>query len=152
FFMMRDIARTLGQVVKAANQIAVGEVDVDLQAKVRKDEIGVIARAFDQIAASSRDMAGIAGRIADGNLTTAFNPRSEHDVLGQSLSNMVQRLSALLSDVQRSGRQVDASASEISATARQQQATASEIAATTTEIGATSKEISATSRELVKTM
>lgn len=152
FYIVRDVARTLGQVVNAANQIAVGEVDVAALPKNRRDEMGALAGAFDRIATSSKDMAEIAGRIADGNLTIAFTPRSDRDLLGQALSSMVQRLSALLADVQRSGHQVDASAGEISVTARQQQATASEIAATTTEIGATSKEISATSRELVKTM
>jgi methyl-accepting chemotaxis protein len=151
-FIIRDVSRTLAQVVKAANQIAVGDVQIAALSTARRDEMGVLAQAFDRIASSSRDMADVAGRIADGNLATPFTPRSEHDLLGQSLLNMVQRLSALLADVQRSGHQVNASANDISATARQQQATATEIAATTTEIGATSKEISATSRELVKTM
>jgi methyl-accepting chemotaxis protein len=150
--MMRDVARTLAHVVKAANQIAVGDVEIDALPTTRRDELGVIARAFDRIATSSSEMASAAGRIADGNLTVAFTPRSEQDLLGQALSNMAQRLSALLADVQRSGQRVNSSATEISATVQQQQATASEIAATTTEISATSREISATSRELVKTM
>jgi methyl-accepting chemotaxis protein WspA len=152
YLWMRDVSRTLEKVVRAANLVAVGEVDVERLSQGRKDETGLLARSLEQIALSSKEMAQIAGRIADGDLTVAFTPRSDRDVLGQALANMVERLSALLADVQRSGQQVGESASEISATARQQQATASEIAATTTEIGATSREISATSRELVKTM
>jgi methyl-accepting chemotaxis protein len=152
YLWMRDVSRSLVAVVKAADRIAAGEVHLDVVKDGRKDEMGLIGTALDQIATSSKDMATIAGRIADGDLSVAFRPRSEQDVLGRALSNMVERLSALLADVQRSGNQVGASANEISATARQQQATASEIAATTTEIGATSREISATSRELVKTM
>jgi methyl-accepting chemotaxis protein WspA len=72
--------------------------------------------------------------------------------MGNALANMVERLSTLVGEVQKSGIQVNTSVTEIATTAKQQQATASEIAATTTEIGATSKEISATSKELVKTM
>ncbi len=97
-------------------------------------------------------MVGVAEQIAAGDLAVTVTKRSEHDALGHALANMVERLSTLMGEVQRSGMQVNTSVNEIAATAKQQQATASEIAATTTEIGATSKEISATSKELVKTM
>src|SRR6266480_2849756 len=72
--------------------------------------------------------------------------------MGNSLANMVERLSTLVGEVHRSGIQVNTTVNEIAATAKEQQATASEIAATTIEIGATSKEIAATSKELVRTM
>ena len=73
-------------------------------------------------------------------------------LLGLNLTRLAGDLAVLVTQVQKSGLQVNTSITEIAATAKDQQATASEIAATTTEIGATSKEISATSKELVKTM
>jgi len=149
---MRDLTRSLGQTVRAANQIAIGDLAIPGSSKARKDEIGVLGQAFDQMVAASKEMAGVAERIAAGDLAVVVKPRSERDVLGNALANMVERLSALVGEMQRSGGQVERSAVDIAATARQQQATASEIAATTTEISATSREISATSRELVKTM
>jgi methyl-accepting chemotaxis protein len=152
FFAMRDLTRSLGQVVSAANQIAIGDLAIPGSSKIRKDEIGVLGHAFDQMVAASKEMAGVAERIAAGDLAVVVTPRSERDVLGNALANMVGRLSALVGEMQRSGGQVERSAVDIAATARQQQATASEIAATTTEISATSREISATSKELVKTM
>ena len=110
------------------------------------------AQAFDRMVAALKEMVGVAERIAAGDLAVTVTPRSERDVLGHALANMVERLSTLVGEVQRSGIQVNTSVTEIAATAKQQQATASEIAATTTEIGATSREISATSKELVRTM
>jgi methyl-accepting chemotaxis protein WspA len=65
---------------------------------------------------------------------------------------MVDDLTALVSQSQRSAVQVTTSVTEIAATSKQQQATATETAATTTQIGATSREIAATSRDLVRTM
>ncbi len=138
--------------MSAANQIAIGDLAIPGASKSRKDEIGVLGHAFDQMVAASKEMAGVAERIAAGDLAVVVKPRSERDVLGNALANMVERLSALVGEMQRSGGQVERSAVDIAATARQQQATASEIAATTTEISATSREISATSKELVKTM
>jgi methyl-accepting chemotaxis protein WspA len=72
--------------------------------------------------------------------------------LAEGFNRMADDLVELVSQVQRSGIQMNTSVTGIAATAKQQQATANEIAATTTEIGATSKEISATAKELVKTM
>jgi methyl-accepting chemotaxis protein WspA len=93
-----------------------------------------------------------ASEVAAGNLTVLIKPQSTKDVVGNALATMVERLSLLVGQVQKSGIQVNTSATEIAATAKQQQATATEVFSTTTEIGATSKEISATAQELVKTM
>jgi methyl-accepting chemotaxis protein WspA len=151
-FMARDMTASLRRVVNAANQIAVGDLAVQALPTARHDEIGILAQAFDRNVQALKEMADVAERIAAGDLVVAVNPRSERDVLGHALAKMVQRLSSLVGEVQRSGQEVNTSVNEIAGTAKQQQTTATEIAATTTQIGATSKEISATSKELVKTM
>ena len=151
-FIMRDITRPLSQAVGIAHQMAVGDLTVQMSFEQRRDEIGDLAQAFNQMIKASKAMANVAESIAAGNLTVKVNPQSEQDVMGNALATMVERLSALVGQVQKSGIQVNTSVTQIAATGKEQQATASEIAATTTEIGATSREISATSKELVKTM
>jgi methyl-accepting chemotaxis protein WspA len=97
-------------------------------------------------------------RIVDVMRTGDFTQRitlDRHDEfasLAEGFNRMTDELTTLVSEVQKSGIQINTSVNEVAATTKEQQATASEIAATTTEIGATSKEISATSKELVKTM
>jgi methyl-accepting chemotaxis protein WspA len=150
--IIRDITLTLDRVVDLANRIALGDLTTPVASKPRKDELGVLSQAFDRMIAALNEMVVVAQRIASGDLSVTVQPRSERDVLGSALANMVERLSSLVSEVQRSGIQVNTSVNQIAATAKQQQATATEIAATTTEISATSKEISATSKELVRTM
>ena len=151
-YVMRDLTVTLGDVVTVANHIAAGDLSVRVEARERRDEIGVLGRSFDQMVTSLKDMVAAAERIAAGDLAVTVTPRSERDVLGHALSNMAGRLSGLLSDVHRSGIQVNTSVNEIAASAREQEATATEVAAATTEIAATSREIAATSQELVRTM
>ncbi|MEO6276301.1 methyl-accepting chemotaxis protein [Roseateles sp.] len=92
--------------------------------------------------------------ISKGDFTQRMAPgqQDEFGTLASAFNRMIDELTLLVGQVQKSGIQVNTSATEISATAREQQATASEIAATTSEIGATSKEISATSKDLVRTM
>jgi methyl-accepting chemotaxis protein WspA len=96
-------------------------------------------------AAEAMRMGDFSGRIE-------LARRDEFAVVAAAVNRMVEDLTALIGQVQRSSIQVSTSVTETAATAREQQATASEIAATTSEIGATSREISATSRELVRTM
>ena len=152
FLIIRSISTPLQQITSAAERIAAGDLDVAVDGKGRSDEVGVLAQAFARMTRSLQSMAKGAEEVAAGNLTVAIKPQSTKDVVGNALATMVQKLSSLIGQVQRSGIQVNTSATEIAATARQQQATASEIFSTTTEIGATSKEISATAKELVTTM
>ena len=152
FLLIRDVTVTLGRVVEAANGIAIGDLTMPANLQPRNDELGLLAQQFAKMVAALKETVGVAERIAAGDLAVTVIPRSERDVLGHALANMVERLSFLVGEVQRSGVQVNTSVSQIAATSREQQATASEIAATTTEIGATSREIAATSKELVKTM
>jgi methyl-accepting chemotaxis protein len=151
-YVMRDVTVTLRDVVTVANHIAAGDLSVRVQARERRDELGVLGHSFDQMVHSFKDLVGAAERIAAGDLAVTVTPRSDRDALGHALSNMAGRLSGLLSDVHRSGIQVNTSVNEIAASAREQEATATEVAAATTEIAATSREIAATSQELVRTM
>jgi methyl-accepting chemotaxis protein len=152
FLFMRDATSSLRQVVAIANQIAAGDLDGQSMLHSRKDELGVLGRAFDQMSAAQKKMVSAAERIAAGDLAVAVEPRSDRDALGHALAHMVESLSRLVTEVQKSGIQVNTSVNEIASSARQQHATATEIAATTSQIGATSKQITATSRVLVKTM
>ena len=148
----RIIAEPLRAISDAAGRIASGDLDVAVGTNGRRDEVGMLAQAFGRMTGSLQLMARGAEQVAAGNLAVVIKPQSAKDAVGNALATMVQRLSALIGQVQKSGIQVTTSSTEIAATAKQQQATASEIFSTTTEIGATSKEISATAKELVKAM
>lgn len=148
----RDITRALDGVVRTARSIATGDLSGLAAIEKRKDEIGDLALAFDEMVLALKETVLLAESIAEGDLTESFHQRSQNDDMGNALSNMVEQLAALVGEVHRSGIQVNSAVTQIAATTRQQQATATEIAATTTEIGATSKEIGATTRELTRTM
>jgi methyl-accepting chemotaxis protein WspA len=152
FVFASSIARPIKEVVDTANRIAIGDLTGQVTFGSRQDEIGVLARAFERMVIALKEKVSVAERIASGDLSVAVTPQSERDAMGNALANMVDRLSSLMSEVQRSGIRVNTSVNDIAASAKEQQATASEIAATTVEIGATSKEISATSKALVHTM
>jgi methyl-accepting chemotaxis protein WspA len=152
YFFARALARPLIGITQAANQMARGELNVELPKLDGGDELSQLVRAFEQLLASLRSFSTSAGRVAAGDLTAEFRPQSERDAMGVSLSGMTRSLNGLVLDVQKSGVLVSTSITEIAATTKQQQSTANEVASTTTEISATSKEISATSRDLAQTV
>jgi methyl-accepting chemotaxis protein WspA len=139
-----------------------------IQAPVNSARIGILTSAaaalllafvcgYFLLRAISRPLASLV-EVVEVMRTGNFSQRltlERHDEFGtlaEGFNRMIDDLTTLIGQVQKSGIQVNASVNEIAATAKEQQATASEIAATTTEIGATSKEITATSKELVRTL
>lgn len=111
----------------------------------------LIARS---IVTPMRQMIAITEGVSRGDFTRRMQLQrsDEFGTLSGRFDHMIDELTLLVGQLQKSSAQVNTSVTQIAGTAKQQRATASEIAATTTEIGATSREISATSRELVKTM
>jgi len=146
----RNIALPLSRLTTAAELISGGNLSVTVEKSERSDEVGVLARSFATMLGYLKEMASVSSRLAAGDLTARFKPRSDRDEFGRSQAEMITSLSGLIRQVQRSGVQVNSSAVEIAATTKQQQTTSNEVASTTTEISATSREISASSTELLK--
>ncbi len=65
---MRDATSSLRQVVDIANQIAAGDLEGKSTLHTRKDELGVLGRAFDQMSAALKHIVSVAERIAAGDL------------------------------------------------------------------------------------
>ncbi len=146
----RSIARPVNQIAEAARRIALGDLQVDISANATSAEIRTLADSFGAMVGALRQSARLSERLAEGDLSVQVVPLSEADVVGKAQRNMVDKLSDLVEQMQRSGVQVNSSAVQIAATSKEQESTATEMAATTTEISTTAKEMSATSTELLK--
>lgn len=146
----RNIALPLSRITTAAELISAGNLSVVVEKTDRSDEVGILAKSFSSMLDYLKEMAGVSAKIAAGDLSVRFRTRSAQDEFGKSQAEMIDSLSGLIRQVQRSGVQVNSSAVEIAATTKQQQTTSNEVASTTTEISATSREISASSTELLK--
>ena len=94
----RGILRGVGAVLHAAEGIADGDLDQHLDVRSR-DEIGAMATAFGRMVDHLQTMTAGAGRIADGDLTVAIEPKSERDVLGTAFERMVTSLRSTVGQV-----------------------------------------------------
>jgi methyl-accepting chemotaxis protein WspA len=151
YLVVQAIDRPLARLVAAMELLRSGDFSQKI-ALAQEGEFGVLANGLNQVTDSLQEMAKKARQVADGNLAIEVKGLSQKDILGSALAEMVEKLSALIRRVQKSGLQVNTSATEIAATAQEQLSTASQVSATTSEIGTTSKAISTTSRELAQTI
>lgn len=108
----RTIRRSMAQLSGAAKQIAMGKVDVNLE-KSADDEFGQLIGDYQVVVDNVRYQAQVAGEVANGNLLVDVVPRSEEDVLGNSLKQLVQRNLHALTNISDASFQVSTSSSQV---------------------------------------
>jgi methyl-accepting chemotaxis protein len=96
--LSRSITGPLGKGVTMIEAMAKGDVGARLKME-RKDEIGVLARAMDQLADSTDTMANTAQKIAAGDFNAQTEMRSEKDVLGKAFTQMLTSLKQVVADI-----------------------------------------------------
>jgi methyl-accepting chemotaxis protein len=99
-FLARIIGNALKKLQAAAEKLAVGDIDVQVDIATG-DEIGALAGSFRTMAENIKQHAMAAQAIASGNVSVAVRCPSERDVLGKSLQGVHDWLRALVEYVTR---------------------------------------------------
>jgi methyl-accepting chemotaxis protein len=120
-----SISKPLGSLVKIAMSVSVGDLVRDLNQKVkdsltkRKDEVGDIAKAFDQVILYMQDMGGAAETIAANDLTVSITPKSEKDELGNAFAKMIDGLRDAVTQINDSAANLSAASEQLASAANQ---------------------------------
>ncbi len=106
YFVSSQMTQPLHVLTAAAKRLAVGDaaltgVDENAAQKAfsRRDELGIVGHAFEELIHYFNDMAQAAQTIADGNLAVQIEPRSDKDIFGISFNRMIADLRELVSQV-----------------------------------------------------
>ncbi len=145
-WITRDIVVPLKAITAASVRIAAGDLPQEFTSGGRQDEVGVLARAFAAMTRSLREMAGVAGQIAAGNLRAQVKPQSERDVLGNAFATMVAKLRRTISELTEGVGVLGSAAGEIVATTAQVASGAAETATAVTETTTTVEEVKKTAQ------
>lgn len=137
----RGISIPINKVVMAADKLAKGDMDVYFDIK-SKDETGQLIEAFNNVVQSTREQASIIEKIAEGDLTVDVPIRSEKDLLGQKLSEMVRNINDLIMNIASAAEQVSAGAKQISDSSMSLAQGASEQASSIEQLTASMEEVS----------
>ncbi|NCB50667.1 MAG: HAMP domain-containing protein [Clostridia bacterium] len=132
-----------------ANMLAVGNINTetvltekDYQIKYRKDEIGQLFNAFHDLIGSTKDQAAAAKLLSAGDLSVNVDVRSDEDVLGKGLSEIVSGLNDIMSRIMAAADQVASGANLVSDSSVSLSQGATEQASTVEELTASVEEIS----------
>lgn len=89
------VIKPIQTIAKKATRIAQGDL-VEVEEIKSKDEVGELTGAMNNLIVYFREMSQVANAIADGDLRTSLQPRSETDILGNSFQKMVQSLREIM--------------------------------------------------------
>jgi methyl-accepting chemotaxis protein len=133
FFVVRGIMRGVRQVLVAAEGIAEGDLDQQVDVASR-DEIGQMGAAFGRMVDYLHESAGVAARVADGDLTVEVTPRSPRDVLGNASARMIAQLRDLAGKLSGSAQSLSAASQQMATTSEEAGRAVGEIAAAVGEV------------------
>lgn len=140
--LINSIVRPLRLLTDTADKLAVGDVSVQVSSN-SKDEIGTLMEAFGRMIEGIRGQAQAAERIAEGDLTVEIEVRSDRDLLGRKLKQMVESNNEVLTNINAAAEQVASGASQVSASSISLSQGATEQASVVEQLSASLEEISA---------
>jgi methyl-accepting chemotaxis protein len=113
--LARQLTRRLRNVSVAAEALAEGDVDHDV-AVTGRDEVGRTAGALQALIEHLRELAGVADRVAGGELTVEVTPRSARDRLGAAFAGLVAELRSAVTQMSRTAASVATASERVAST------------------------------------
>ncbi|TVM31535.1 methyl-accepting chemotaxis protein [Oceanidesulfovibrio marinus] len=138
----RVIKRGLHKALEVTEAVSEGDLDVEIDSD-SKDEIGQLLQAMTRLVQAEKNVADVAGKLADGDLRVEVTPRSDKDVLIKSLKSMIERLTEVVMDVQTAAENVAAGSEEMSSSSESLSQGATEQSASVEESSSAMEEMAA---------
>ncbi|MEI6289789.1 MAG: methyl-accepting chemotaxis protein [Chloroflexota bacterium] len=139
-FISRSITVPLGIAVGAAKALSVGDMARDMsdsekdKARLRKDEIGDIGKALDQLINYMQGMGAAATSISNNDLSVSVTPESTKDELGNAFSRMIAGLQQVIGQVTQSANAVAGAATQLASASEQSGEATNQIATTIQQV------------------
>ena len=141
YYLDKIIGKPAFELRGYADQIAEGDLYVDMKPIDRKDEIGSLWGAFYKMAASLKEIADITNKVSSGNLKVNVVPKSPKDVLAISVNTMVEKLRELTIDLKDIINTLSSASAQIFASTAQLASSSSETASAIGETTSTVEEV-----------
>jgi len=143
------INRPIKKVVEAANELAKGNINIQVD-NYSKDETGQLAESFRNLIESTKEQVRVVERIADSDLTVDVPVRSDKDVIGNKLSQLIRDLNEIMANIASASDQVAYGSKLLSDSSMALSQGATEQASAIEELTASIEEISAQAKQNAK--
>ncbi|MHC1782077.1 MAG: methyl-accepting chemotaxis protein [Anaerolineaceae bacterium] len=140
FLVTNSINKPIKQLVFSLSLLSRGDQNRNSAQRVtdgmmsRKDEIGALSRAFVGTSDYLIEMVGIAGRIAEGDLSTKVTPHSENDELGIALKDMTSNLHKILTLIDENAVMLNTASQQLASSANEAGQATSQISTTIQQV------------------
>jgi methyl-accepting chemotaxis protein len=141
YYLDKIIGKPAFELRGYADQIAEGDLYVDMKPVDRKDEIGSLWGAFYKMTSSLKEIADITNKVSSGNLKVTVVPKSEKDVLAISVNTMVEKLREITIDLKDIISTLSSASAQIFASTAQLASSSSETASAIGETTSTVEEV-----------
>ena len=144
------ITRPLNSLMTVAGEIGnSGDLDqrVDIDSE---DEIGQLAKTFNNMVGYMKEMATVSEAIAGGDLTVEVAPRSKRDTLAIAFSEMVHGLRAIVESVRAGASQVASGSDQVASASEEAARINVQAASAIDEVTSTMHEMSINVQNMVK--
>lgn len=108
----RGLRISMQRLTDATKAIAEGKVDIELK-KNSQDEFGDLIDEYQKMINSTKEQAMILQEMANGNMAVQVVPRSEEDLIGNSLKSLAERSLYTLGGVSNASNQVMTGAKQV---------------------------------------
>jgi methyl-accepting chemotaxis protein len=150
FSTSRSITEPLNNLMNVAKQIGdAGDLDHQIDIN-RTDEIGQLARYFNNMVTYLKEMASISEAIAGGNLTLEIEPRSKEDTLGNAFARMVEGLRNLVRNGRDAASQVATASTQVAGASDESAKISLQTSSAIDEVTSTMHEMSVNVQNMVK--
>ena len=156
YWLARSIAGPIALLTSAGMDLAEGGFAQHIAEEkkraimARRDEIGLLGRAFQRMVEASEEMAAAAERIASYDLTADVQPRSDKDVLGKALATMIENLRGIVAEIREGALSVAHSSEQLAETAQSSGQATQQVARTIEEVARGSSQTAESVSEATK--
>jgi methyl-accepting chemotaxis protein len=136
YLIVRVSLGSLDKLKLAAESLAQGDTSVELPESRFQDEVGEMIHSFRDTIEYLQEASRIAEKMADGDLTEDFIPRSEEDMLGNALTRMSSQLREVLSEAVAVSAKVEAGSDLLAQSSEESARAASDVAGSISDVAA----------------
>lgn len=109
---IKSLAVPINKLMQIAEKVANGDIEVDAKSE-SKDELGELARKFDNMIDNIKYQASVIQEIAKANYTVNVTPKSEKDVISRNLKYLVEYNNELFNKTKDAIYQVTAGSNQV---------------------------------------
>jgi methyl-accepting chemotaxis protein len=151
FVLVSSTTKPLKVIVDAGNALAIGDTNKNIHLDYeRRDEIGEIALCFHNVVASQKEMTDGFEKMASGDLTIEFKPRSDKDVMGIAFVKMLNDLRALMIKLTNTAKGLTEASAQLAKASEQAGQATQQIASTSQQVARGASEQSASLQETTR--